>query len=97
MTTPNFLGIGFLIQLSCFIYPNHDWLSTYETVSKGVMIMWYNAHCNIADTGTNVVKMFDGATKILGDVRHVQIWREILSLWVFLIQKSISTLINVES
>ncbi|KAG8490426.1 hypothetical protein CXB51_013710 [Gossypium anomalum] len=51
--------------------PNRDWFTTYETVSKGVVLMGNNASCKIAGFRTIKVKLFDGVVKTLSDVRHV--------------------------
>ena len=51
--------------------PNRDWVSTYEIVSKGVVVMGNNASCKIAGIGMVRIKMFDGVVRTLGDVRHV--------------------------
>ncbi|KAG8492267.1 hypothetical protein CXB51_009957 [Gossypium anomalum] len=60
--------------------PNRDWFTTYETVSKGVVLMGNNA-CKIAGVGTIKVKMFDGVVRTLSDVRHVpKLKRNLISL-----------------
>ncbi|KAG8491630.1 hypothetical protein CXB51_014990 [Gossypium anomalum] len=61
--------------------PNRDWFITYETVSKGVVLMGNNASCKIADVGTIKVKMFDGVVRTLSDVRHVpELKKNLISL-----------------
>ncbi|KAG8498240.1 hypothetical protein CXB51_007432 [Gossypium anomalum] len=63
------------------ISPNQDWFTTYETVSKGVVLMGNNASCKIAGVGTIKVKMFDGVIRTLSDVRHVpELKRNLISL-----------------
>ncbi|KAL6341385.1 hypothetical protein AAG906_032503 [Vitis piasezkii] len=37
--------------------PNRDWVSTYEIVSKGVVVMGNNASCKIAGIGMVRIKM----------------------------------------
>ena len=39
MATPNLTSIGFLTQCARFMCPNKDSFSTYEAVSKGVVLM----------------------------------------------------------
>ncbi|KAL6338373.1 hypothetical protein AAG906_018744 [Vitis piasezkii] len=51
--------------------PNRDWFSTYETTSKGVVLMGNNVSCKITGIGTVRTKMFDGFVKTLGDVRRI--------------------------
>ncbi|KAG8473064.1 hypothetical protein CXB51_035003 [Gossypium anomalum] len=51
--------------------PNRDWLTTYEIMSEGVVLMGNNALCKIEGVGTIKVKMFDGVVRTLTDVRHV--------------------------
>ncbi|KAG8478350.1 hypothetical protein CXB51_028073 [Gossypium anomalum] len=61
--------------------PNRDWFTTYETVSKGVVLMGNNASCKIAGVETIKVKMFDGVVRTLSDVRHVpELKRNLISL-----------------
>ncbi|KAG8481596.1 hypothetical protein CXB51_026522 [Gossypium anomalum] len=61
--------------------PNRDWLTTYETVSEGVVLMGNNASCKIAGVGTIKVKMFDGVVRTLSDVRYVpELKRNLISL-----------------
>ncbi|KAG8481466.1 hypothetical protein CXB51_026218 [Gossypium anomalum] len=58
------LGLGCIFHMS----PNRDWFTTYETVSKGVILMGNNASCKISGLRTIKVKMFDrvGST-VTGD------------------------------
>ena len=61
--------------------PNRDWFSTYEKVSKGVVLLGNNASCRIAGIGTIKIKMYDGVVRTLGDVRHVpDLKRNLISL-----------------
>ena len=61
--------------------PNRDWVSTYEIVSKGVVVMGNNASCKIAGIGMVRIKMFDGVVRTLGDVRHIpDLKRNLISL-----------------
>ena len=53
------------------ICPNQDWFSTYETVSKGVMLMGNNIPCKIVVIRTVRIKMFDGVVRTVGEVRHI--------------------------
>ena len=60
---------------------NRDWFTTYEIVSKGVVLMGNNASCKITGVGTIKVKMFDGVVRTLSDVRHVpELKRNLISL-----------------
>ena len=61
--------------------PNRDWVSTYEIVSKGVVVMGNNASCKIVGIGMVRIKMFDGVVRTLGDVRHIpDLKRNLISL-----------------
>ncbi|KAG8473125.1 hypothetical protein CXB51_035068 [Gossypium anomalum] len=61
--------------------PYRDWFTTYETVSKGVVLMGNNALCKIIGVGTIKVYMFDGVVRTLSDVRHVpELKRNLISL-----------------
>ena len=61
--------------------PNRDWFSTYETVSKGVVLMGNDASWKIIGVGTIRIKMFDGIVKMLGDVKHIPyLKRSLISL-----------------
>ena len=51
--------------------PYRDWFSTYETVSKGAVLMGNDALYKIAGVGTIRIKLFDGIVRTLGDVKHV--------------------------
>ena len=60
---------------------NQDWFTTYETVSKGAVLMGNNTPCKIAGIGTVRIRMFDGVVRTLGDVRHVpDLKRNLISL-----------------
>ncbi|KAG8485080.1 hypothetical protein CXB51_021402 [Gossypium anomalum] len=61
--------------------PNQDWFTTYETVSKGVILMGNNTSCKITSVGTIKVNMFDGVVRTLSNVRHVpELKRNLISL-----------------
>ena len=61
--------------------PNRDWFSTYETVSKGTVLMGNDASWKIIGVGTIRIKIFDGIVKTLGDVKHVPyLKRSLISL-----------------
>ncbi|KAG8473757.1 hypothetical protein CXB51_035572 [Gossypium anomalum] len=61
--------------------PNRDWFTTYEIVSKGVILMGNNASCKIAGVVTIKVKMFDRVVRTLSDMRHVpELKRNLISL-----------------
>ncbi|KAG8485684.1 hypothetical protein CXB51_019017 [Gossypium anomalum] len=62
-----------ILDLGCTFHmsPNRDWFTTYEIVSKGVVLIGNNASCKIAGVGTIKVKIFDGVVRTLSDVRHV--------------------------
>ena len=63
------------------MYPNRDWFSTYETVSKGVVLMGNNSSCKVAGIGAIKIKMFDEIVKTLSDVKHVSdLKRNLISL-----------------
>ncbi|KAG8474407.1 hypothetical protein CXB51_033681 [Gossypium anomalum] len=58
------LGSGCTFHMS----PNRDWFTTYEIMSKGVVLIGNNASCKIAGVGTVKVKMFDGVgSTVTGD------------------------------
>ncbi|KAG6469553.1 hypothetical protein ZIOFF_070482 [Zingiber officinale] len=60
---------------------NRDWFSTYQTNSRGDILMGNNASCGIACIRTVRIKKFDGVVQTLGDVRHVpDIKRNLISL-----------------
>ncbi|KAM3319479.1 putative protein isoform X1 [Capsicum chacoense] len=60
---------------------NRDWFITYETVSKGVVLMRNNTPCKIVGIGTIIIKMFDGVVRTLGDVQYVpDLKRNLISL-----------------
>ena len=72
MTTPKLPRIGFLILVAYFIcVPIGIVFPTYETVSKGVVLMGHNASCKVVGIGTVRIKMFDGVVRTLDDVRHI--------------------------
>ncbi|KAG8490763.1 hypothetical protein CXB51_013984 [Gossypium anomalum] len=58
-----------ILDSGCTFYmsPNQNWFTTYETVSKGVVLMGNNASCKIAGVGTIKVKMFDRVVRTLSD------------------------------
>ncbi|KAG8498263.1 hypothetical protein CXB51_007025 [Gossypium anomalum] len=61
--------------------PNRDCFTTYEIVSKGVVLIGNNASCKITGVGTIKVKMFDGVVRTLRNVRHVpELKRNLISL-----------------
>ncbi|KAF3680130.1 hypothetical protein FXO38_02446 [Capsicum annuum] len=49
---------------------NWDWFTTYETISKGAVLMGNNTPYKIAGIGIIRIKMFDGVVRTLGDVRY---------------------------
>ncbi|KAG8493115.1 hypothetical protein CXB51_010427 [Gossypium anomalum] len=53
------------------ISPNQDWFTTYETVSKVVVLIGNNASYKIASVGTIKVKMFDKVVSTLSNVRYI--------------------------
>ena len=61
--------------------PDRDWFSTYETESKGAVLMGMDALYKIAGVGTIRIKLFDGIVRTLGDVKHVpDLKRNLISL-----------------
>ena len=66
-------GENWILDFGCIFHmtPNKDWLSTYEIVHKGVVLMGNNASCKVAGIGIVHIKMFDGVVYTLGDVKHV--------------------------
>ncbi|KAG8492366.1 hypothetical protein CXB51_009643 [Gossypium anomalum] len=71
------LDSGYTFHMS----PNRDGLTTYETVSEGVVLMGNNASYKIVGVGTIKVKIFDGVARTLSDVRHVpELKRNLISL-----------------
>ena len=50
---------------------NRDWFDTYESQSRGEVLMGNNVTCNVIRIGTIKIKMFDGFVKTLGSVRPV--------------------------
>ena len=72
-----------ILDSSCMLHmcPNWDWFLTYETMSKGVVLMRNNASCKIDGIRTVIIKIFDGVVKTLGDVRHIpNLKRNLISL-----------------
>ena len=66
------------------MYPYQNWFSTYEIVSKGVVLMGNNAFCKITGIGTVIIKMFYGVVRTLDDVRHIlDLKRNLISLSTF--------------
>eukprot|EP00253_Pinus_taeda_P013841 PITA_13841 len=48
-----------------------EWLKTYKSINDGVVYMGNDVTCNIVGTGSIQLRMFDGTTRILTNVRHV--------------------------
>ncbi|KAJ9544701.1 hypothetical protein OSB04_024408 [Centaurea solstitialis] len=49
--------------------PHRSWFHTYEKVPEGVVMMGNNDSCPIIGKGTIRIRMHDGITRTLGDVR----------------------------
>ncbi|KAG8488139.1 hypothetical protein CXB51_018349 [Gossypium anomalum] len=72
-----------ILDSSCTFHmsPNRVWFTTYETLSKCVVLMGNNVSYKIAGVGTIKVNMFDGVVRTLSDVRHVpELKRNLISL-----------------
>jgi hypothetical protein len=61
---------------------NKDWFSTYEPVQNGGLLrMGNNAPCEVVGIGSVKIRMHDGMTRTLTDVRHVpNMFRNLISL-----------------
>ena len=76
-------GENWILDFGCIFHmtPNQDWLSTYEIVHKGAILMGNNASCKVAGIGIVHIKMFDGVVRTLSDVKHVlNLKRNLISL-----------------
>ncbi|KAJ9542762.1 hypothetical protein OSB04_029268 [Centaurea solstitialis] len=61
--------------------PHRSWFHTYEKVPEGVVMMGNNDSCPIIGKGTIRIRMHDGITRTLGDVRYVpELRRNLISL-----------------
>ncbi|KAJ9544694.1 hypothetical protein OSB04_024401 [Centaurea solstitialis] len=61
--------------------PHRSWFHTYEKVPEGVVMMGNNDSCPIIGKGTIRIRMHDGITRTLGDVRYVpELQRNLISL-----------------
>ena len=61
--------------------PRIDWFSSYQEVNCGKVLLGNNMSCNVVVIGTVAIKMFDGMTITLKEVRHVpDLKRNIISL-----------------
>lgn len=51
-----------VLDSSCAFHmcPNQDLFSTYETISKGVKVMWNNVRCRVVIIGKVRLKLLDG-------------------------------------
>ena len=56
-----------MLDSGCIFHmcPNQDWFSTYEKVSKGVVLSGNNASYRIAGIGIIKIKMYDGVVRTL--------------------------------
>ena len=76
-------GENWILDFGCIFHmtPNQDWLSTYEIVHKGAILMGNNASFKVAGIGIVHIKMFDGVVRTLSDVKHVlNLKRNLISL-----------------
>ena len=66
-------GENWILDSSCMFHMTHnrDWLSTYEPVHKGAVLMGNNASCKVAGIVTVCIKMFDEVVRTLGDIKYV--------------------------
>ncbi|KAI3718292.1 hypothetical protein L6452_19156 [Arctium lappa] len=63
---------------------NRSWFHTYEQVSEGIVMMGNNVTCPIIGQGTIRIRMHDGVTRTLGNVKHVpELRRNLISLSSF--------------
>ncbi|KAJ9560945.1 LOW QUALITY PROTEIN: hypothetical protein OSB04_006105 [Centaurea solstitialis] len=63
------------------MYPHRSWFHTYEKVPEGVVMMGNNDSCPIIGKGTIRIRMHDGITRTLRDVRYVpELRRNLMSL-----------------
>ena len=51
--------------------PNKDWFDTYSLINSCSILMGNNVSCKVIRIRNIRVKMFDGVTRTLCDVRHV--------------------------
>ena len=54
-----------------YMCPNLDQFLTYETISRGIVLMGNNTSCKVAGVGMIKIMMFDGFVRILGNVIYV--------------------------
>ncbi|KAI5681938.1 hypothetical protein M9H77_03166 [Catharanthus roseus] len=61
--------------------PNKHWFSDFKTLNQGKLFMGNNQVCDIKGIGSNFIKMHDGVTKKLTEVRYVpDLRRNLISL-----------------
>ena len=54
-----------------YMCPHRDWISTYELLDSGVVLMGNNAQCSVVGIGTVQIKTNDGVLRTLSNVRHI--------------------------
>ncbi|KAJ9546957.1 hypothetical protein OSB04_019500 [Centaurea solstitialis] len=72
-----------ILESGCTFHmcPHRSWFHTYEKVPEGVVMMGNNDSCPIIGKGTIRIRMHDGITRTLGDVRYVpELRRNLISL-----------------
>ena len=63
--------------------PNKDLFTTYETVSKCVVVMRNNAPCRVTGIGIVRLKLLDGTIRMLGHVRNISnLKKNLISLFI---------------
>ncbi|PON54809.1 LOW QUALITY PROTEIN: Gag-Pol-related retrotransposon family protein [Trema orientale] len=61
--------------------PREDWFMDYQEVDGGKVLMGNNMACKVMGIGSISIRMFDGVTRILKNVRHVpELKRSLISL-----------------
>jgi len=59
-------------------FPKKNWLTSYQAVDSGVVLMGNDNSCKTIGVGSVKIKMFDGVIRTLTNVRHVSEIKKIL-------------------
>lgn len=57
--------------MSHYICPRRIWFSSYQAIDGGIILMGNKVSCNIVRVESVKIKMFNGITRTIAEVRHV--------------------------
>ncbi|KAI9196562.1 hypothetical protein LWI28_025000 [Acer negundo] len=78
VASTSYASDAWILDSRCSFYmcANRDWFDTYESQSRGEVLIGNNATCKVIGICTIKIKMFDRIVKTSGSVRHVPVLKK---------------------